>query len=92
MGYRRDQIPFFEDLGHGVIRMDIAPDDGCLSCGHWKWGYALVNTAKRHDLLTDKELKDYSAKSDCLKCGITTIWNPDPDIAYPLSNDDPFAK
>lgn len=92
MGHKRDHIPYSENLGHGMVLMDIAPDDGCLSCGHWKWSFAIVNTGKRHDLLTNEVVEGYSAKSDCLKCGMTTIWNPDPDTAYPLSHDDPFAK
>lgn len=78
-----NDIPPFENLGHGILRLDISPDDGCTSCGHWKWDYAVVNTAQRHDLLTDKPIKTWSVKSDCLKCGITTIWSLDPDLGYP---------
>jgi hypothetical protein len=80
-----NDIPPFENLGHGILRLDMAPDDGCTSCGHWKWDYAVVNTTQRHDLLTDKPIKTWSVKSDCLKCGITTIWSADPDQGYPTT-------
>jgi hypothetical protein len=80
-----NDIPPFENLGHGILRLDMAPDDGCTSCGHWKWDYAVVNTTQRHDLLTDKPIKTWSVKSDCLKCGITTIWSADPDEGYPTT-------
>lgn len=80
-----NDIPPFENLGHGILRLDMAPEDGCTSCGHWKWDYAIVNTTQRHDLLTDKPIKTWSVKSDCLKCGITTIWSADPDEGYPTT-------
>lgn len=78
-----NDIPPFENLGHGVLRLDIAPEDGCLQCGHWKFDHAVVNTAQRHDLLTDRPIKTWSAKSDCIKCGTTTIWVVEPDKGYP---------
>jgi hypothetical protein len=87
-----NDIPYSSPLGHGIVLMDIAPDDGCMQCGHWKWALALVNTSLRCDLLTNKPIKTWSVKSECHKCGITTIWNCDPDRTYPRATDDPFAK
>jgi hypothetical protein len=89
---QRDDIPYSNNLGHGMVSMDIAPDDGCTNCGHWEWAFAIVNTGVRCDLLTNKPIKYYLAKSDCLKCGITTVWNPLPDYPYPQTSDDSFSK
>jgi hypothetical protein len=79
-------------MGGGHIVMDVAPPEGCMSCGDWKWHLAVVNTSERCDLLTNKKIKSWSAKSECKKCGILTIWSLNPDKAYPKSTDDPFAK
>lgn len=78
-----NDIPPFENMGYGMLRLDIAPEDGCLQCGHWKWLPAVVNSAQRHDLLTDKPVLTWSARSDCVKCGTTTIWVVEPDTPYP---------
>ena len=86
------EMPHFENLGEGILILDVAPDDGCMGCGHWMWGYALVDANLRVDLLTDKALPFWTAKSDCLKCGITHKWRLTPDKPYPQSHDDPFAK
>ena len=53
---------------------------------------AMVNTTERQDLLTNKRIKTWCAKSECKKCGVTTIWNLNPDKAYPKATDDPFTK
>jgi hypothetical protein len=87
-----DDLPHMEDLGGGMYVMDIAPLDGCLFCGHWKWGFCLVNAGERVDLLTNRLLKNYSAKSDCMNCGMLTVWSVDPDKPYLPSSDEPFAK
>jgi hypothetical protein len=87
-----NDIPHFENMGGGHIVMDVAPDNGCLNCGDWKWHMAVVNTTERQDLLTNKRIKTWCAKSECKKCGTTTIWNINPDKAYPKATDDPFAK
>lgn len=79
-------------MGGGHIIMDIAPPGGCMSCGDWKWHLAVVNTSERHDLLTNKKIKNWCAQSECRKCGIVTTWNLNPDRPYPKSTDDPFAK
>ena len=79
-------------MGGGHIIMDVAPKEGCMSCGDWSWHFAVVNTGERCDLLTNKKLKTWSAKSECKKCGVTTIWNLNPDKAYLKSTDDPFAE
>lgn len=72
--------------------LDVAPDDGCRACGHWKWGFCLVDTNLRVDLLTNNPLPFWTGRSDCLKCGITHKWRVNPDEPYPQSVDDPFAK
>ena len=72
-----------KDLGHGMYMMDVAPEDGCLQCGHWEWAFALTNTNLRVDLLTNERITNWTAKSECLHCGTTTVWNPNPDEAYP---------
>ena len=85
-------LPHSENLGHGQFLMDIAPDEGCMSCGHWKWGFAMVDTNLKVDLLTNKGLPYWTARTDCLKCGITHKWRVTPDKPYQTSHDDPFAK
>ncbi len=79
-------------MGGGHILMDIAPKDGCMQCGDWSWHLAVVNTMQRCDLLTNKPIKTWCARSECRKCGITTIWNIQPDQPYPKASDDPFTK
>ena len=82
-----NDIPFFKDLGGEHLVLDIAPKEGCLDCGNWNWDYAIVNTSKRCDLLTNKPLKTWSAKSVCQKCGTTSLWSIYPDKPYPKTND-----
>lgn len=85
-------LPHSENLGHGQFLMDVAPEEGCMSCGHWKWGFAMVDTNLKVDLLTNKGLPYWTARTDCLKCGITHKWRVIPDHPYQTSHDDPFAK
>lgn len=86
------KIPYSEDLGNGLYLMDVAPKDGCMACGDWKWGYAMVDTNLRVDLLTDKPLDYWTARSDCVRCGVSSKWRMNPDRPFPESHDDPFAK
>lgn len=86
-----NDIPYSEPMGDGMIIMDIAPPDGCQQCGHWKWGMAIVNTNPRRDLFSNKKVPTWLAKSDCLKCKVTTVWHPYPDIPYPQTKDDSFT-
>lgn len=87
-----NDIPFFEPIGGSHIIMDIAPPQGCMDCGDWSWEMAVVNTGERVDLLTDKPLKTWSAKSECKKCGVVTIWQVYPDRTYPNASDDSFSE
>ena len=65
--------------------MDIAPARGCLECGKCEWGFSLMDTNERFDLLTNKPLKFWNARSDCLSCGTEYRWKVDPDKPYPES-------
>jgi hypothetical protein len=87
-----NDIPYSEHMGGGHILMDIAPKDGCMQCGDWSWHPAVVNTGERYDLLTNKPIKGWSARSECKKCEVLTVWSLDPDKPYPRASDDPFAK
>jgi hypothetical protein len=78
-------------MGGSHIIMDVAPKDGCMDCGDWCWHLAVVNTLDRCDLLTNKPISHWLARSECKKCGITTIWNIYPDKPYAPTND-PFSK
>lgn len=85
-------LPYSENLGSGLYILDVAPDDGCPSCGHWAWGFSMVDCNGRVDLLTDKPVSHWTGRSDCLKCGMTHKWKVSPDNPYQQSHDDPFAK
>jgi hypothetical protein len=85
-------LPYSENLGSGLVILDIAPVEGCMACGDWRWGFCLVDTNERVDLLTNKPLPFWTGRSDCLKCAITHKWRVEPDGAYAQSLDDPFAK
>lgn len=76
------EMPEGEDMGYGIVRMDIAPIEGCFQCGEGSWDLAMVNTSTRFDLLSNKTLKTWTARSECAKCGSTHIWIVAPDEPY----------
>lgn len=85
-------MPHSDDLGNGIFILDVAPKNGCIYCGNWMWGFAMVDTNQKVDLLTDKPLNIWTARSDCMRCHMTSRWNINPDEPLPESYDEPFAK